>query len=171
MRREVDEEFAQFVGARQHRLLRAAFLVCGDPRLAQDLLEGALARLAARWDRLRDEDPDVHVRRILYPDAVSSWRHARRESLHLHLAEPLETAGPTDFGGIGDRIDLEQALEQLTARQRAVLVLRFFEDRTEAETAEVLGLSTGAVRRQALAALATLQAVVPDLAHRGGDPA
>ncbi|HEY3535339.1 MAG TPA: sigma-70 family RNA polymerase sigma factor [Pedococcus sp.] len=169
MRREVDEEFARYVGVRQHRLLRAAFLVCGDARLAQDLLEGALARLAARWDRLRGEDPDAYLRRTLYREAVSSWRHARRDSLHLHLAAPLGTTEPTGFGGIGDRIDLEQALEQLTARQRAVLVLRFFEDCTEVETAEALGLPTRGVRRQAQAALTTLRAVVPDLAHTGGD--
>lgn len=170
MRREVDEEFAQYVHARQHRLLRAAFLVCGDPRLAEDLLEGALAKLALRWGRLRTEDPDAYVRRILYRDAVSSWRRTRRESLDLHVLEPLAGGGSADLGGIGERIDLERALEQLTPRQRAVLVLRFFEDRTAADTAEVLGLSTGTVRSQTEAALTRLRSLMPDLASTGGDP-
>ena len=80
MRREVDEEFAQYVRARQHRLLRAAFLVCGDVHLAEDLLQGALVKLAARWERLRNENPDAYVRKILYRDAVSSWRRTRREA-------------------------------------------------------------------------------------------
>ena len=81
MRHEVDEEFARYVRARQHRLLRAAYLVCGDAHLAEDLLQGALVKLAPRWDRVRDENPDAYVRRILYRDAVSSWRRTRRESL------------------------------------------------------------------------------------------
>jgi RNA polymerase sigma-70 factor (sigma-E family) len=145
MRREVDEEFAQYVRARQHRLLRGAFLVCGDTHLAEELLEGALAKLAARWGRLRAEDPDAYVRRLLYRDAVSSSRRARRESLDLHLERLPDAPNP---GDVDDRVDPERALELLTPRQRAVLVLRFFEDRTEADTAEALGVSTRSVRSQ-----------------------
>jgi RNA polymerase sigma-70 factor (sigma-E family) len=164
MRREVDEEFAQYVRARQHRLLRGAFLVCGDAHLAEELLEGALAKLAARWGRLRAEDPDAYVRRVLYRDAVASWRRARRESLHLE-----RLAGATSTNGVEDRIDPERALELLTPRQRGVLVLRFFEDRTEADTAEALGMSTRSVRSQADAAIAQLRAVMPGLAPTVGD--
>jgi RNA polymerase sigma-70 factor (sigma-E family) len=168
VRREVDEEFAQYVRARQHRLLRGAFLVCGDTHLAEELLEGALAKLATRWGRLRAEDPDGYVRRVLYRDAVSSWRRARRESLDLPL-EPLPADGSGYLGGGGDRIDLERALELLTPRQRAVLVLRFFEDRTESDTAEALGLSTRSVRSQTDAAIAALREVMPGLAPTSGD--
>ena len=169
MRRAVDEEFAQYVRARQHRLLRAAFLVCGDARLAEDLLEGALARLALRWERVRTEDPDAFVRRTLYREAVSSSRRAGRESLDLRLAETLARDGSVDPAGLGERIDLERALELLTPRQRAVLVLRFFEESTEEDTAEVLGLSTGTVRSQGHAALTRLRALLPDLATARGD--
>jgi RNA polymerase sigma-70 factor (sigma-E family) len=166
MRREVDEEFAQYVRARQHRLLRGAFLVCGDTHLAEELLEGALAKLAARWGRLRAEDPDAYVRRLLYRDAVSSSRRARRESLDLHLERLPDAPNP---GDVDDRVDPERALEMLTPRQRAVLVLRFFEDRTEADTAEALGVSTRSVRSQSDAAITVLRRVMPGLAPAGGD--
>jgi RNA polymerase sigma-70 factor (sigma-E family) len=166
MRREVDEEFAQYVRARQHRLLRVAFLVCGDTYLAEELLEGALAKLAARWGRLRAEDPDAYVRRLLYRDAVSSSRRARRESLDLHLERLPDAPNP---GDVDDRVDPERALELLTPRQRAVLVLRFFEDRTEADTAEALGVSTRSVRSQSDAAITVLRRVMPGLAPAGGD--
>lgn len=169
MRREVDEEFAQYVRARQHRLLRAAFLVCGDAHLAEEALHRAFARLAARWDRLRGEDPDPFVRRVLYREAVSARRRAGRDSLDLHLVEPLDAAGWAGPDRLDERVDLERALEQLTPRQRAVLVLRFFERTGEADAAEVLGTSTAAVRRQAEAGLATLRALLPDLAAAGGD--
>jgi RNA polymerase sigma-70 factor (sigma-E family) len=166
MRREVDEEFAQYVRARQHRLLRGAFLVCGDTHLAEELLEGAVAKLAARWGRLRAEDPDAYVRRLLYRDAVSSSRRARRESLDLHLERLPDAPNP---GDVDDRVDPERALELLTPRQRAVLVLRFFEDRTEADTAEALGVSTRSVRSQSDAAITVLRRVMPGLAPAGGD--
>jgi DNA-directed RNA polymerase specialized sigma24 family protein len=169
VQRAVDEEFAQYVRARQHRLLRAAFLVCGDARLAGELLEGALAKLAVRWHRLGTEDPDVFVRRTLYRQAVSSSHRAGREWLDLRGAEPVATDGSADLGGVGERVDLERALELLTPRQRAVLVLRFFEDRTEEDAAEVLGLSVGTVRRQGQAALTSLRALLPDLATAAGD--
>ena len=167
MRREVDEEFAQYVHARQHRLLRGAFLVCGDTHLAEELVEGALAKLATRWSRLRAEDPDAYVRRVLYRDAVSSWRRVRGESLDLHLERLPDGQNP---GEAEDRVDPERALELLTPRQRAVLVLRFFEDRTEADTAEALGVSTRSVRSQADAAVTVLRGVMPGLAPTVGDP-
>jgi RNA polymerase sigma-70 factor (sigma-E family) len=161
MRQEVDEEFAGYVRARQHRLLRAAYLVCGDAHLAEDLLQGAFVKLALRWDRLRNENPDAYVRRILYRDAVSAWRRTRRES----IAAVLPDTGSVDpSAAVVDRLDLERALATLTPRQRAVIVLRFFEDRTEADTAEVLGVSVGTVKSQTHAALARMRARVPDLA-------
>ena len=81
MRREVDDEFVEYVRARQHRLLRAAFLVCGDIHLAEDLLQGALVKLATRWERLRHENPDAYVRKILYRDAVSSSTNGMRRAM------------------------------------------------------------------------------------------
>src|SRR5690348_7933622 len=160
MQREVDEEFARYVRARQHQLLRAAYLVCGDAHLAEDLLQGALAKLALRWERLRHENPDAYVRRILYRDAVSSWRRTRRESLGLLPPEPVI---PDAVRSAGERIDLERALLALTPKQRAVIVLRYFEDRSEADTAEALGVSVGTVKSQSHAAIARLRTLMPDL--------
>ena len=167
MRHEVDEDFARYVRARQHRLLRAAYLVCGDAHLAEDLLQGAFAKLAGRWEKVRAENPDAYVRRILYRDAVSSWRRTRRESLSsLTLVDVLvHDQSPRT----GQRVDLERALAELTPKQRAVVVLRFFEDRTEVESAEVLGVSVGTVKSQTHAALARLRTLLPDFApHLSG---
>ena len=164
MRREVDEEFARYVRARQHRLLRAAFLVCGDVHLAEDLLQGALAKLATRWERLRHENPDAYVRKILYRDAVSSWRRTRRESLSIFPDLELSDTERDRSSEAGERIDLLRALGQLTPKQRAVVVLRFFEDRSEADTAEALGVSVGTVKSQTHAALAKLRALLPEFA-------
>jgi RNA polymerase sigma-70 factor (sigma-E family) len=167
MQHEVDEEFARYVRARQHRLLRAAYLVCGDAHLAEDLLQGALAKLAPRWERLRHENPDAYVRKILYRDAISSWRRTRRESLStLPLMDvPVDDLSPRT----GQRIDLERALDELTPKQRAVIVLRFFEDRSELEAAEALGVSVGTVKSQTHAALARLRALLPEFApHLSG---
>ena len=122
MQPEVDGEFARYVRARQHRLLRGAWLVLGDTRLAEDVVHEALVKLALRWHRMRGENPDPAVRRLLFRYAVSAARRARRESL-----SPFPESDQT-------------------AKQRAVLVLRFFEGRSETETAELLGVSTATVQ-------------------------
>ncbi len=126
--RGVDDEFAEYVHARQHQLLRAAFLVCGDAALAEEVTESALAALLVRWRRLGDDDPDTVVRRRLYGAALS--RRARRGALPRGGAE------------------LPPELAELPARQRAVAVLLRFEERTEADAAEVLGVSVAALRHQ-----------------------
>jgi RNA polymerase sigma-70 factor (sigma-E family) len=167
MRHEVDEDFARYVRARQHRLLRAAYLVCGDAHLAEDLLQAAFAKLAGRWEKVRGENPDAYVRKTLYRDAVSSWRRTRRESLtSLPL---LEVPVQDQSSQTGQRVDLERALAELTPKQRAVVVLRFFEDRSEVESAEALGVSVGTVKSQTHTALARLRTLLPDFApHLSG---
>ncbi|CAN7403758.1 SigE family RNA polymerase sigma factor [Knoellia sp. LjRoot47] len=159
---EVDEDFAEYVRARQQRLLRAAYLVCGDEHLAQDLLQGALIKLALNWPKVRDGHPDAYVRRILYRDAVSAWRRRRREVVGGD-APLLAATAPERVEGRIDRVDLMRALAQLAPRQRAVVVLRYFEDRSERETAEVLGVSQGTVKSQAHDALRRLREILPDL--------
>lgn len=161
---QIDADFADYVRARQHRLLRAAYLVCGDAHRAEDLLQQAFEKLALRWETVKYGQPDAYVRRILYRDAVSSWRRTRREHLTVVPPEPdaASQAGPQE--GIGDRVDLQAALARLTPKQRAVLVLRFFEDRSEADTANVLGVSVGTVKSQTHVALANLRELVPHLA-------
>ncbi len=152
--------FVAFVQARQHRLLRSAFLVCGDHHRAEDLLQEALVKLALRWTQVRDGDPEAFLRTVMYRDAVSWWRRRRREDLTGDLPE---RAGADDVGAVSDRLVFERALARLTVRQRAVLVLRFFDDLTEARTAEVLGVSIGTVKSQTNAALKRLRELAPDL--------
>lgn len=163
MRREVDAEFAEYVGAREHDLLRAAFLVCGDPGLAQGLLQRSLTSLALRWEKVRSEDPDTYVRQHLYRDAVAASSRIHR--IHRDHPDQLDDLGGTwaEVAGaaasdseLARRGDLGRALADLTAKQRAVLVLRYFEGRSEGDTADLLGVSVGAVRNHAHSALARL---------------
>ncbi len=162
MRDEVDPDFAGYVVSRQRRLVRAAYLVCGDEHLAQDLVQQALTKLALRWNRLRDGNPDAYVNRILYRDAVSWWRRVRRERLVDEVAD-----GPAPLADHAVRLDVRRALMTLTPRQRAVMVLRYFEDLTEAETADQLGVTLGTVKSQSHVALNKLRAVM-ELPAEGG---
>src|SRR5512144_54509 len=126
MRREVYAEFAEYVGAREQDLLRAAFLVCGDPGLAQGALQRSLTRLALRWDKVRSEDPDTYVRQHLYRDAVAaSSRIHRYHRDHPDQLDELggawaEVAGaPASESELARRGDLGRALADLTPKQRA----------------------------------------------------
>lgn len=155
-------EFGAFVAARQHRMLRAAYLVCGDRHLAEDLLQGALVKLALRWKHVRDGEPEAYLRTILYRDSVSWWRRHRREQ----PTSALPDTGRADHADAATlRLVFAEALGRLTRRQRAVLVLRFFEDLTEARTAEVLGVSVGTVKSQTSAALRRLRELAPELSE------
>jgi RNA polymerase sigma-70 factor (sigma-E family) len=153
------ESFAAFVAARQRALLRAATLVSGDPHLAQDLVQDALLKLALRWERVGPGEPEAYVRRILYRDLVSWRRRFRRE----RLGEPADVAVADPATGTDDRVALRAALAQLTPKQRAVLVLRFYEDLSVHQTAALLGVSAGTVKSQSNAALGRLRAIAPQL--------
>jgi RNA polymerase sigma factor (sigma-70 family) len=180
-----DVEFLDYVRARQHTLLRAAYLVCGDLPLAENLLEAALVRLARDWGEVRDEQPDVHVRQILYRDAVASSRPRPQE---VAVPEPggpgpgkVEDAEGQDAEDDDDdeededeeaqqRRDVLHALEALTARQRAVVVLRHFEDRTEGDVARILGISVASVTRETDEALGRLRVALPRVDLGTGGP-
>jgi len=153
-------EFVAFVRAQQHMLMRSAYLICGDYHLAEDLLQGALVKLALRWRQVREGDPAAFLRTVVYRDAVSWWRRLRRERLTSALPA---TAGPDGAEDTSTRLVLADALRRLTPRQRAVLVLRFLDDFTEARTAEVLGVTVGTVKSQTNAALRRLREVAPEL--------
>ncbi|PZF88786.1 SigE family RNA polymerase sigma factor [Micromonospora deserti] len=157
------DAYVAFVASHQHRLLRAAYLVCGNRHQAEDLLQDALLKLALRWPSVREGDPAAYVRAILYRDAVSWWRRRRREWLSAYPPE-RETR---DADGVL-RLALHDALGQLPPRQRAVLVLRYFEDMTEAATAEALGVTVGTVKSQCHAALRRLREVAPELGRAEG---
>jgi RNA polymerase sigma-70 factor (sigma-E family) len=162
---EIDAEFAAFVRARQQRLVRAARLFCGDYHAAEDLVQDALIKLGSRWESVREGSPDAYVRRILYRDAVSRWRRWGREVPHAgHHDRPDALHGapvPAAVDGWVEGADLRAALAGLPPRQRAVIVLRYFEDLSEVDIAEALGCSTGTVKSQASKAMATLRNLMP----------
>ena len=158
---EAPEGYAEFVRDRGPSLARVAFLLTGDRYLAEDLLQAALARAALRWRGIRS-NPDAYVRRILYTERVGWWRRRRvAESLS---GDVPHAAAPYDPDAVERRLLLRQALSKLTARQRAVLVLRFYEDLSEQPTADVLGVAVGTVKSQTRHALARLRALAPELA-------
>jgi len=160
----VEARFCEFVRARSWVLQRAAFLLTGDRYLAEDLVQEALARTHRSLRRLGDEGHyEAYARTALYHLHVRRWRRSRfAESLPGELAD---LAGPdSDHAGRSDlKISLHQALARLTPRQRAVLVLRFFEDRSEAEAADMLNCSVGTIKSQTSKALARLRVIAPSL--------
>ncbi|CAN7403755.1 sigma factor-like helix-turn-helix DNA-binding protein [Knoellia sp. LjRoot47] len=145
-RREVDDDFAEYVRARQQQLLHAAYLVCGDRELAERVTESTFAALLLRWPRVGDDDdPDAFTRRVLHRAALTA-RVPRGGDGHRSGT----SAGGAVRAVAADRRTgpgLPPELAALTRRERAVAVLRRFEERSEAETAQALALSDSAVRR------------------------
>ncbi len=122
-------DFEEFVVARRHALLRTAYLLTGDHHDAEDLVQSALIKVVPKWARIKDR-PEGYVRQVLARESVNRWR---------------------------DRIALLEDLRRLSPRQRAVLVLRYFDDLTEADTAAALGISVGTVKSHVRDALTRLR--------------
>lgn len=166
---EEHREFREFVHARERSLTRTAYLLTGDQHLAEDLLQNVLGRMARRWDRIASRgSAESYVRTALYREYVS-WRRLRRNA-----ELPVETLPEQSAGDFTDqitlRVALERAMARLTRRQRAVLTLRFYEDMSENETADVLGCSVGTVKSQTHHALGRLRMLAPDLADLLTEP-
>jgi RNA polymerase sigma-70 factor (sigma-E family) len=153
------EEFTQWARARQRHLLRVALLMTGDRGRAEDLVQEALTQVAMRWSRLRSGSPDAYARTVIYHQNVSWWRRRRREVLGAVVVDVPVVTSPVE-----PRLLVRRALAALTPRQRAVVVLRYFEDLSERETAEVLGVSVGTVKSQTHLALRRLREAAPELA-------
>lgn len=164
---EAAAEFERFVRSRTASLLRTAYLLTGDQHLAEDLVQSALARTHRSWQSLhRTENAEAYVRRVMYHLQVSWWRRRRvAESYPDELPEPRQRGRGEDETVIATRLAVRAALAALTPKQRAVLVLRFFEDCTEAQTAEVLGVAVGTVKSQTARALTRLRLANPQLAE------
>ena len=137
--------FSEFVEARSHALLRTAYLMVGDHQLAQDLLQEALIKTLIAWPKLRDPAKvDAYVRRIIVTTSIT-WR--RRRSFHERPVDVLPNVSGNDQAeALATHQVLIAQLRQLPPRQRAAIVLRYYEDLTESQTAEAMGCSVGAVK-------------------------
>ncbi len=161
--------FDQFVAARYAALLRSATLLSGNHHDGEDLVQAALLKAVGVWARIADE-PEPYVRRIMVNENISRWRrHRGRTSVVADPTSGGDSAAPADPPE--DRLDLATALAALAPRQRTVVVLRYFEDLTERQTARLMGTSVGTVKSQTRDALARLRRLVPDLVVDDEDPA
>jgi RNA polymerase sigma-70 factor (sigma-E family) len=156
MASEEQAGFDEFVSHAWPRLLRSAWLLTSDWHRAEDLVQTVLARAYGRWSRICDGNPEAYLRAMLATTYLSWWRRKWRGEI------PTETLpdhnGEDPYGGIDLRESLAAALARLPARQRAVIVLRYHDDLSEAAIAEALSLSPGTVKSYAARALATLRA-------------
>jgi RNA polymerase sigma-70 factor (sigma-E family) len=154
----VDEAgFTEWAAGAQRRLLRSAYLLTGDLHAAEDLVQEALVKVALRWERLRDGNPTAYARTVVVRDHISRWR--RRPD--------VPTGASTDLADVSSDPDtamvVRRALARLTPKQRAVVVLRHFDDLGVDEVAAILGVSAGTVKSQNAVALARLREGAPEL--------
>ncbi|HET7735031.1 MAG TPA: SigE family RNA polymerase sigma factor [Nocardioidaceae bacterium] len=153
-----EQHFHEYVAGRHAALTRTAYLLTGNHHDAEDLVQRALMKCVPRWSKIR-ANPEPYVRRVLYNENVSRWRrHPKGERLVDMTPEVA-----TREADVATRETVRAALARLTPKQRTVLVLRFFEDLTEAQTAAALGIGLGTVKSQTRHALERLRVLAPDL--------
>lgn len=158
-------DFTAFAQASSPALYRIAYLLCGDEHRAKDLVQLALERTFKAWRKVGDGDPFAYARRVLATARIDGWRRTRREVLTddpVTVARPAARTshGPASDAGLADRDRLVRALMSLSVKQRRVVVLRYLLDRSEADTAAELGVSTGTVKSTSSRALARLRTLV-----------
>lgn len=157
-----EAEFSAWMSARQPALLRTAYLLTSDHHTAEDLVQATLAKVYLTWEKVqRREAIDGYARRILVNESNSLWRRPwkRRETVSDEVPDWVPTYDSYDEG---QHSVLWSLVQTLPRKQRAAVVLRYYEELTEAETAEVLGCSVGNVKSQTSRALATLRSKVHD---------
>jgi RNA polymerase sigma-70 factor (sigma-E family) len=168
---QAESDFDSYVRASGPRLKRLAFLLTGDLDTAEDLLQSAYAKVLPRWGRVsRYDNPDAYLRRVMVSIRTSWWRRLRgREELreqpdvdaHGHLRGGVGTSAARDLAADQGELDaVLRALRSLPRRQQVAVVLRHYCDLSEAETADVMGISVGGVKGQTSKGLATLRALV-----------
>jgi RNA polymerase sigma-70 factor (sigma-E family) len=157
-----EERYREFVAARSSALLRTAYLLMGDRGQAEDLLQTALTKTYLAWGRIRDHGAiEAYVRRTLATTATSWWRRRWHRETPTELLPEAVTIADAAVAQ-AERDELWQHLQRLPSKQRAVLVLRYYEDLTEAQVADALGVTTGTVKSHASRALATLRGRMAD---------
>ncbi|GIH91335.1 SigE family RNA polymerase sigma factor [Planobispora siamensis] len=155
MTEEDEAAFDEFLAARSTALLRTAILVCGASQHdAEDLVQNALEKVYRHWSRIRHDNPESYARRVVVNAAISAARR-RRVIQEITFARPPDT--PAASPDVELREELMTELRRLPARMRAVLVLRYWEDLSENETAALMGCSTGTVKSQAARGLARIR--------------
>jgi RNA polymerase sigma-70 factor (sigma-E family) len=162
-----DEEFVRFVQDSSARLLRAAYLLTGDRHRAEEATQAALVRTYASWARVRRDDAYAYTRRVMVNQLVDDWRRPLREYATAELPESMYA--PDVAEEVTRRRSLVDALSNLTSRERAVIVLRYFFDLPETDVAGELNVSIGTVKSTASRALAKLRvsgADTPAMARR-----
>ena len=169
MNRADDEDFRVFATTRSPALLRTAYLLTGDRGTAEDLLQDTLTKAYRHWGRVRAAgNPEAYVRKVMLNERRTRWR--RRSSSEV-VGEVPDAAVADGSAAVAERDALWRALREMPPRTRAVLVLRYWEDRSEADTAELLGCSVGSVKSQASRGLKRLQALLdPARTAEGGRP-
>lgn len=161
MRPADDADFSAFVAASARRLLRGAYLITGDLAAAEDVLQSALERAYRRWPSIRQKDvPEAYVRKIIVTAAIDAGRRRKFASAPLD-EEQLPGLPDAAVERLPARAALLSCVRKLPPGQRAVLVLRYFDDLTGAETARILGCSVGTVKSQHARAMARLRELVP----------
>ncbi|HEY2794344.1 MAG TPA: SigE family RNA polymerase sigma factor [Micromonosporaceae bacterium] len=156
----MDPSFEDFVKARGEALLRFALMLCADRGRAEDLVQTVLARVGPRWHRIVTMDaPEAYVKTALVHQHVTWW--SRRSSREVPIAVPPERAGGDFAAARAERDAAWELLGRLAPRQRAVLVLRYYEDLPDGEIAAILGCTAATVRSQAARALANLRTAFP----------
>lgn len=156
------DEFDEFVVARGAALLRTAYLLTGDRHMAEDLVQAALAKTFRHWSRVCEGSPESYVRQVMVRENITWWR--RRRVVETPVADVPERPASGGSADVDRRLSLDAALRLLSAQQRAVLVLRYYDDLTERQAADALGCSIGTVKTQAHRALKRLREVAPELA-------
>lgn len=164
-----DTEFQAFVAGRWPRLMRTAFLLTGEQHAAEDLVQTTLEKVYVAWRRVvAADEPEAYVRRIMINTHARRYRRKLREFLAPRGEDAALTYEVADTGDriaqADDRHTLLKALAALPARQREAVVLRYWEDLTETQTAEAMGCSIGAVKSNAAKGIAKLRAI-PALAE------
>lgn len=160
MKKDQEEGFADFVRAASPRLLTSAWMLCGDPHVAEELVQESLARVYVHWRRARADNPTAYARRVLVNLHTDRWRKRRREVLTDIVPEADPSPGPQVALGLD--LDLAQALQALPRRERECVVLRHYLDLSEKDAAATLGVSTGTVKSSTSRGLAALRAALTE---------
>jgi RNA polymerase sigma-70 factor (sigma-E family) len=158
MARRNTAAFADFAAARAGALYRAAYLIVGDHALAEDLVQEGLTKTYVAWPRLRDKgNAEAYARKAITTTAITWWRRRGWDAEKPRDDVP-EIAVDDHSDGVGEHDAMWAVLQALPPRQRAAVVLRYYEDLTERETAEAMGCSVGTVKSQVFAGLEKLRA-------------